>query len=72
MEYTAKEVEIAFKYFSGEINDIQLNFLISQNNIDINKIEQIIKKISRTNKVIRFLFFMLAAFFIFGFFKLIF
>lgn len=54
MEYSAKELEIAFKYNAGELNDVQLNFLLIQNNISFEKIEEIIKQINKTARVLRF------------------
>jgi len=56
-EYSAKELELAFKYNSGELNDIQLNFLLFQNNISFEKIEEIITKINKTARIFNFVFF---------------
>lgn len=64
MEYSAKELELAFKYNAGELNDVQLNFLLIQNNISFEKIEEIAKKINKTAKILRFAFFL-------GFFMLV-
>lgn len=57
MEYSAKELELAFKYNAGELNDVQLNFLLIQNNTTFEKIEEIIKQINKTARVLRFVFF---------------
>jgi hypothetical protein len=65
VEYSTKELELAFKYNSGELNDIQLNFLLIQNNISFEKIEEIITKINKTARIFRFVFFI-------GFFTIIF
>lgn len=53
VDYSDKEVELAFKYLFGEINDIQLNFLAVQNNIDENRIIEICKKLRFSEKIFK-------------------
>jgi len=42
MKYTEKELNLAKRYANGDCNDVQLNYLISTNNLDQKKVELLI------------------------------
>ena len=42
MQYTDKEIDLAKKYLIGEYTDVQFNYLMYQNNIDKNKMNNLI------------------------------
>jgi hypothetical protein len=46
MDYDQKELEIAQKYMRGELTDVQFNYLLVQNKIDEEKIQDLISHLS--------------------------
>ena len=77
MEYTNKEIELAHKYVTGEYTETQFNYWVSQNNLDKEKMHELIEYLQSVKPVfliakmllIVFILYMLVAIFSIFYFK---
>ena len=75
MQYSQREAEVARRYMDGECNEIQLNYIVHTERLDLKRIESIIDQKSYGEPMARaskfLLFYLFAHFFLAALFSLV-